>query len=110
MDPLSIAILAAKGAKTLFNASETIYQFVQTTRDVDRAISGLLSQIKGLAQLLTAISSALQLPAMQSACKDHRDLWDQVGNSVNAAGETVERLRHEIKPLEKAGSNSLKQA
>jgi hypothetical protein len=46
----------------------------------------------------------------QSACKDHRDLWDQVGNSVNAAGETVERLRHEIKPLEKAGSNSLKQA
>lgn len=110
MDPVSIATAALNAARMLVHASETIYQFVEATKEVDRTISGLLSQVKGLAEVLRAFSSTVQLPAAQSASIEHSDLWDQVGHLVQAARETVERLRHEIKPLEKAGSNSLKQA
>lgn len=110
MDPVSIAALAFSAARMLFHASETIYHFVEAASEVDRTISGLLRQIKGLAEVLVAFSSTLQLPVVQSASAEHGALWDQLGHLVQDTGETVEHLRREMKPLEKAGSNSLKQA
>lgn len=73
MDLFTIASVAARTATILYDTSKTIYQFVQATREVDRAISGLQSQVIGLAQVLTAISSALELPVMQSVGTEHHD-------------------------------------
>lgn len=110
MDPITIAVTATKAAQTLFEAAKTIYKFAKDAHDLDDTVSGLHGQIKGLAQLLSAISSALNDLELQSAGHGHSELWDHVGTSVQAVNETVARLNREMKPLEKAGSNAVAQA
>ncbi|OCK76734.1 hypothetical protein K432DRAFT_445813 [Lepidopterella palustris CBS 459.81] len=107
MDPLSIAAGSAGLAGFCFKISAFLYNFVDDTRNVDRNVSDLISEIRSLSQVLHTINKSLEDNTLVALSRNNEHLWVNVDSSLQDCKNTLEILYQMLKDLEDGGASGL---
>ena len=115
MEPLSIISAVASISKTIYNASSTLYTFVNETRNVDQTVKDLATEVDALSRALTEVEAALKSPTVVAAEKrgsvdDNKQLWQTVYGALEDCQITVVRIDSALDGIRKKRSNWATQA
>ena len=114
MDPLSIlgAVLTAIG--TTYKISSTLFNFIQTTRAIDKTLDELNREVEGLTKALETVELSLQDPAISriKSGEDAKGPWGFLDVAVTDTQHTVNALEGIVEGLGtvKKSANPLKKA
>jgi hypothetical protein len=116
MDPVTtISLISGAGTvgKLLFQSGESLYKFIERTRDLDQSIRALHRETAGLGQTITAIRDALQQPAIknhQSITQDYSLVWRTLDTSIRDCEDTAKTMKQKFQPVQLARTSFLSQA
>jgi Fungal N-terminal domain of STAND proteins len=116
MDPVSILSLisgAGSVGRLVFQSGESLYTFIERTRDVDQSIRSLHRETVGLGQTITAIQDALQQPAIknhQTVTQDYALVWATLDNSIRDCEDTARTMKQKFQSAQPARNSVLSQA
>ena len=102
MDPFTIATGVAKTLTTLYQVTDGIVAFRRAVKEIDESVEDLGLQVKGLGQVLSALSEAIQYTASKSRSPSLNDdlLQKTLPSTVNACLETLTRLKELLGKLQ----------
>lgn len=101
MDPISIISAAVAASKAVISLSTGIYNFIDSTRNVDQNVQGLQSEAFALNAILEAIKGSLSTQVQNGQTRDHNPgLWAAVLGSLQDCNRTIAGFQTSVDTIE----------
>ena len=108
MDPVSIAGAAAHTATAAWKVGFKLYDFIQSTRNVDATVRQLHSEVEQVGNICTLVEA--QIKHLKLDDSDHESLCKAIKSQIEGCETAINKIDAVLVPVDKQGTNFVKQA